>query len=171
MSKLKDESEEVTVEQKKYKRIKHIMYKYRLKASKGSGKEVIVTASSPKKIMPGAKYSAEFAVEVVSEKYLYHLPLERIRRKMEAEGLKIFCKTLYSLCYFVSVYLESVVEDIKKEILEIGRTVHIDETPWPINNEKENKWLHVGDEPSRRKFLSFCRHEVSCYRQRVFRLL
>ena len=135
--KIQDETEEISVKPTEYVRKKHVQYKYRLKASKQAEKEIIVSAPCPKKIVPGSKYSAKLAVEVVSEKYLYHLPLERIRRKMEAKGLKVFCKTLYSLCYFVSCYLESVAKDIKKELKEAGRTLHIDETPWPINNSQQ----------------------------------
>ena len=132
-----DESEEIDIKVQSYVRKKHRSYKYRLKKSKNSHKEIIVTASSPKRIVPGSSYSPELAVDVVSEKYLYHLPLERIRRKMEAKGLNVFSKTLYSLCSFVSFYLEDIAQSIRKDLLEGERTLHIDETPWPINNGRE----------------------------------
>ncbi len=100
-------------------------------------KEIIVSAPVPKKIVPGSKYSPKFAIEVASQKYLYHLPLERVRRMMESDGLKVNCRTLYNLCYFVSCYLEPVREKIKEELLKLDRTIHIDETPWPINNSHQ----------------------------------
>ena len=133
-----DESTEIDVVVQSYKRKKHRRHKYRLKLSKGSEKEVIVTAPAPLKIMPGAKYSTALAVEVVASKYLYHLPLERIRRQMESSGLKITGRALYSLCFFIACYLEGLAEKIKQEILNCGLALHLDETPWPINNSKES---------------------------------
>jgi len=133
-----DESEEVDVVVQSYVRKKHRRHKYRLKATKGTEKEVIVTAPNALKLIPGGKYSVDFAVEVVASKYLYHMPLERIRRQMESSGLNVICKTLYSLCFFVSCYLEDIAKEIKKEILSCGLALHLDETRWPINNKKQD---------------------------------
>ena len=133
-----DESDEIDVVVQSYVRKKHRRHKYRLKVTKNSEKEVIVTAPNALKLIPGGKYSVEFAVEAVTQKYLYHMPLERIRRQMESAGLNIICKTLYSLCFFVSCYLEEIVKEIKKEILSCGLALHIDETRWPINNKKQD---------------------------------
>ena len=109
-----------------------------LKANKGSDKEIIVTAPAPMKIMPGAKYSVDLAVDVVSKKYLYHLPLERIRRMMEAQGLMVATNTLYNLCFFVHCYLEDIAQEIKRELLGAGLCIHMDETPWPIGNKAQS---------------------------------
>lgn len=135
--KIHDESEEIDVKVSSYVRKKHRMYKYRLKASKSSNKEIIVAAKAPKKIVPGSKYSPGFAVEVVSQKYLYHNPLERIRRMMEEKGLKVQCRTLYGLSFFVSCYLEDIAKKIQEDIRNCGQILHMDETPWPVNNKKE----------------------------------
>ena len=72
-----DESEEVDIRVESYIRKKHRRFKYRLKAAKGSEREIIVTAPAPVRIMPGAKYSIDFSVDVVAKKYLYHLPAMR----------------------------------------------------------------------------------------------
>ena len=72
---LVDESEEVDIRVESYVRRRHRRFKYRLKASRKTDKEVIVTAPGALKIMPGAKYSIDFSVDVVIRKYLYHLPL------------------------------------------------------------------------------------------------
>ena len=132
-----DESEEIDIRVESYVRKKHRRFKYRLRATRNTDKEVIVTAPVAMKIMPGAKYSIDFSVDVVLKKYLYHLPLERIARMMESGGLKIATKTLYGLCFFVHCYLEEMVERIRAEILSCGLSVHLDETPWPIGNKKE----------------------------------
>lgn len=135
---LYDESTEVDIKVESYVRKKHRRFKYRLKATKGSDREVIVTAPVPLKIMPGAKYSIDLSVDVVTKKYLYHLPFERIRRMMESGGLTVATKTLYGLCFFVHCYLEDIAEKIKEEVLSCGLALHMDETKWPINNRKED---------------------------------
>ena len=135
---LYDESTDIHVEVQSYKRRLHRRHKYRLKASKEKDKQVIVTAPSPVKIVPKSNYSTEFAVETALSKYLYHLPLERISRQMESAGLKIACRTLYSLCYFTAIHLEELVKEIKEEILKSGLCLHLDETPWPINNANQS---------------------------------
>ncbi len=133
-----DESEEVDVVVQSYVRKKNRRHKYRLKASEGSDREVIVTAPASQKIMPGAKYSIELAVDVVASKYIYHLPLERIRRQMEAASLTVATNTLYSLCFFVHCYLEGLAKKIQQEIIGCGLALHLDETRWPINNKKQS---------------------------------
>jgi len=133
-----DESEELDVVVQSYVRKRNRQFKYRLKASVGTDNVVIIAAPGSNKIMPGAKYSAELAVDVVASKYLYHLPFERIRRQMEAAGLTIAVKTLYSLCFFVHCYLENIAAKIKEEILTCGLALHIDETRWPINITKQS---------------------------------
>ena len=135
---LYDESTDIDVKVQSYIRRRHRRHKYRLKASKKDSKQVIVTAPGLKKIVPKSNYSSKFAVEVVADKYAYHLPLERIRRKMGSSGLKISCRTLYSLCYFVHMHLESLSRRIKEEIQRAGLCLHLDETPWPINNSKQS---------------------------------
>ena len=132
-----DESNEIDIKVESYVRKKHRRFKYRLKITKNSEKEIIVTAPNDLKIIPGATYSIDFSVEVLIKKYLYHLPLERIRRQMESSCLFVDCKTLYSLCFYVSMYLEGIVKKISEEINSCGLSVHMDETPWPINNSKQ----------------------------------
>ena len=113
-------------------------FKYRLKASVGTEKEVIVTAPSALKIMPGSKYGIDLSVDVAVKKYLYHLPLNRIQSIMRSGGLTAAVNTLYSLCAFVSFYLEEVYQDIKLEVMECGLCLHLDETTWPITRKKED---------------------------------
>jgi len=113
-------------------------FKYRLKVTKGTDQEVILTAPCALKIMPGSKYGVELSVDVAVKKYLYHLPLERITKMMKSGGLTVAVNTLYSLSAFVSFYLESVCGEIKKEMMECGLCLHLDETPWPINIPKQD---------------------------------
>lgn len=137
MKNFTEDSVEITVTEVTYRKVTHRRKKYRLKDGYNtSGKEVIVTAKGPVKLKPGSKYSVDFALAVVSDKYEYHLPLERQRRKMEASGLDIDAKTLYSLCQSTSEHMEGVARRIKEEILNDFCAVHIDESPWLIISEK-----------------------------------
>ena len=119
-----DESEELDIRVESYVRKRHRRFKYRLKRTKGSDSEVIVTAPAPLRIRPGSRYSIDFSLDVVMKKYLYHLPLERTIRMMELGGLKVATKTLYGLCFFVHCYLEDMAKRIKDEILNCGLSVH-----------------------------------------------
>lgn len=136
---LTDDSIEITVTERTYKRIRHRRKKYRFKPSVGTDKELIVTAPGPEKLLPGCKYSADFAVSVVSDKYGDHIPLERQTRRMAAAGLKgVEVKTLWNLCQATAVHLEGVVEGIRREILSVPVAVHADETPWHVYGSKKD---------------------------------
>jgi len=132
-----EDSVEITVTEVTYTKVIHRRKKYRMKDEYNtSGKEVIVTAPGPVKLKPGCQYSLDFALAVVSDKYEYHLPLERQRRKMEAAGLDVDVKTLYTLCSSTAEQMEAVVARIKREILNDFCAVHIDESPWLIISDK-----------------------------------
>lgn len=138
MKKFYQESVEITVREVTYQKVIHRQAKYRLKDEyKTSGKEVIITAPGPVKLKPGSKYSVDFALAVVSDKYEYHLPLERQRRRMEAAGLDIDVKTLYGLCESTADHMESVVAGIRLDLMNDFCALHIDESPWLILGEKK----------------------------------
>jgi len=139
---LTDDSSEVTIIERVIKKIIHKRKKYKfIPALKDETQEseVIVAAPGPVKLIAGAGYTPDFAVNVVVDKYEYHLPLERQIRIFESLGLKnIKPKTLYNLCLLIALHCEKVAEKILKEILDGTRAVHADETPWPITNEKDS---------------------------------
>jgi transposase len=134
-----DESVEVVIVERQYKKIIHKRKKYRLKKEfQPSEKQVMVAAPGAVKFVPGSCYSTEFVVSVIVDKYLNHLPLERQCRVMDSLGLKgMSTQTLYNLSRLASIYLEPIVEKIKEEILSYA-LVHSDETRWPINNSKDS---------------------------------
>ena len=115
----------------------HKQAKYRLKDEyNDSDKEVIITAPGPVKVKPGMTYSLDFALAVAIDKYEYHLPLERQRRKMESAGLTIDVKTLYSMCEAIAEHCHAVLPGIKQGIKTDYAAVHLDETPWRILSDK-----------------------------------
>ncbi|PIQ62243.1 MAG: hypothetical protein COW00_01935, partial [Bdellovibrio sp. CG12_big_fil_rev_8_21_14_0_65_39_13] len=147
---LYEESTEITVIERTYKKIKHRRKKYRLKekerpsSKEGSSflyekAETLITANGPKKLLAGAHYSIDFALSVVADKYLYHCPLQRQVKQMEALGLRgVHAKTLWNLSSTVAVYLESLSKKIREEILSQSVATHVDESPWPILNKEDS---------------------------------
>ena len=134
-----DQSVEIEIIERSFKKIIHKRKKYRLKKEYNtSEKEIIIAAPGPVKLVPGASYSIDFTVATIIDKYLNHLPLERQCRTMESLGLKrMHSQILYNLSLLASEHLIPVVEKIKSEILS-SPVVHSDETPWPIMNSKDS---------------------------------
>ncbi len=154
-----EDSVEIEILERSYKKIKHRRQKYKLKSKLNNldKESVIITAEGPTKLLPGSSYSIDFAVSSIVDKYLNHIPLERQVRMMNSLGLKCMnTNTLYNLASVVAVYLEPVAEKIKKDILSLG-LVHSDETPWPINNNKDSNgymWIISNQKGSHYKFES-----------------
>lgn len=134
-----DKSIEITVVERQYKKILHKRKKYRLKKEfEITEKKVIIAAPVPVKLVPGSSYSIEFAVSILIDKYLNHMPLERQCRSMASLGLGgMSTQVLYNLVRLSSEHLKLISERIKAEIL-LRSVVHSDETPWPINNNKDS---------------------------------
>lgn len=134
-----DQSVEINIVERQYKKIVHKKKKYRLKKEfELSEKQMIVAAPGPVKFVPGSSYSTEFVASIVIDKYLNHIPLERQCRIMGSLGLgNMHTQVLYNLSRLASEYLFPIAEKIKDEVLD-HLLVHSDETPWPINNKKDS---------------------------------
>ena len=133
-----DTSQEYDIQGAQYVRQVHRIRKYRLKLSKNSGQEIIVTANVPPKLQKGCSYSIGIAVQAVCQKFLYHMPLERQRRKMEEQGLDVPVRTLYNLQAIAAQRLESVAKRVRHDVFsQKNLAVHMDETPWPIFDKKQ----------------------------------
>ncbi|HLD99887.1 MAG TPA: hypothetical protein VJB59_06495 [Bdellovibrionota bacterium] len=103
MELMPQETVEITIVERTYKKVVHRQARYKLKDEYNkAGKDVIITAPGPVKLKPGCQYSVDFALAVASDKYEFHLPLERQRRKMESAGLNVEVKTLFELCRSVA---------------------------------------------------------------------
>lgn len=138
------ETFEITVTEQVYQKVIHRQKKYRLKDEYNTtGKEVIITAPGPVKVKPGCQYSVDFALSVVSDKYEFHLPLERQRRRMEGAGLEVDVKTLYTLSESVAEHCNSVSEDIRQDIMNDFCAAHLDESPWRIIGSQETGQMWV----------------------------
>jgi len=131
-----EESEEITVVQRRFEIVKHRRQKYLCRCDE----KPIVTAPGPQKLSEGARYSIEFGVEVVVDKYLDHQPLDRQRRTMRREGLFIDTQTLWDQVEAVASCLLPVHEALHVRILQ-EPLVHADETHWwMITEPKAERW-------------------------------
>ena len=128
-----EDSEEITVIERRFAILKHQRKKYRC-ACNGC----VDTAPGPLKLQPGSRYSTAFAVEVAVNKYLDHLPLERQARIMRREGLTIDSQTLWDQLDVLAAVLQPTYEALSRHVLE-AEVVGADETWWRLMDTKGSK--------------------------------
>lgn len=128
-----EESEEVTVVERRFVLVTHRRAKYRCRCN-----GAVVTAPGPDKLIPGGRYSVEFAVEVAAGKYLDHLPLERQSRQMAREGLAVDTQTLWNQLEALARHLQPTYEALRGKILA-SDVLHADETWWRLMQGKSSK--------------------------------
>lgn len=144
MNGLYQESTEITVTERVYQKVVHRQAKYKLKDEfNDTGKEVIITAPGPAKLKPGCKYSIDFAVATAIDKYQYHLPLERQRRRMEEAGFSTDVKTLYRLCEYLAEHGDKVLPAIREEILSDFCAAHLDESRWRLFDTETTGYMWI----------------------------
>ena len=130
-----EESEEITVVRAEYKIIKHRRQKYRCQCN-----EQVMTAPGPVKLIPGGRYSIDFAEQVAEGKYLDHLPLERQARAMGRAGLQVDSQTLWDQIQALARHLEPTYEALCSRVLDAD-VVFADETFWRNHEGKDtSKW-------------------------------
>jgi transposase len=128
-----EDSEEVTVIERRFAILRHQRKKYRC-ACNGC----VDTAPGPLKLQPGARYSTAFAVEVAVNKYLDHLPLERQARIMRREGLTVDSQTLWDQLDVLATVLQPTCAALNRHVLD-AEVVGADETWWRLMDQKGSK--------------------------------
>jgi transposase len=121
-----DECEEIEVVERTFKRLRHRYAKGRC-ATCGH----IVTALRPRRLVPGGRYSENFAVAVAVDKYDLHLPLARQARQMEHQGLEVTRQTLWDQLRAMHVLLGPSLAALKAAILS-SPLLFADETTWRL---------------------------------------
>ncbi len=121
-----DESEEITVISLEYKILHHLRQKCRCSCN-----AQVVTAPGPVKLMPGGRYSIDFAAQVAENKYLDHLPLERQVRAMARDGLVIDSQTLWDQIERLAQHLQPTYEALLRKAFDAG-VIYADETRWQM---------------------------------------
>jgi transposase len=90
----------------------------------------VETALGPDRALPGSRYSLAFAVKVLIDKWLDHIPLERQTRILERHGLVVTSQTLWDLAYAVAQRL-SIVDAALFEHVKAQPVIGLDQTGWP----------------------------------------
>jgi len=124
------ESERVTVVKLSYQLEHNLQQKYYCSCG-----ENVVTADGPAQLIPGGRYSPEFAVEVAVAKYADHLPLERQVKMMAREGLEVDSQTLWDQLNALARHLEPTYEALGKRVLN-SPVLNADESGWPLMGKK-----------------------------------
>ncbi len=145
-----EESEEVDVVERRFVLVRHRRRKYRCGCN-----GCVVTAPGPAKLIPGGRYGTGFTVEVITQKYLDHLPLERQCRIMRREGLVVTSQTLWDQIEAAARSLLPTYDAILQMVLAAD-VVGADETRWLMltsrGEERTNKrwwvWNVTSEEAS-----------------------
>ena len=97
------------------------------------------TALGPDKLIPGGRYSVDFAVSVAIAKYADHLPLERQVRMMKRQRLIIDSQTLWDQINALAKWLDALQGRLHQHVLAHD-VIGADETFWRLmDNGGDNK--------------------------------
>lgn len=130
-----EESEEIDVIQREFRVVRHKRQKYVCRCG-----ECVETAPGPAKLIPGGRYSVDFAIAVAVAKYLDHAPLARQERQMRREGLVVDRQTLWDQIFALHRHLVPTWEALLADVLA-APVILADETRWPLLGSAEaTKW-------------------------------
>ena len=133
-----EDSEEITVVESTYRISIHRRQKYRCRCNGH-----IETAPGPPKLVPGGRYSVDFAIHTAVGKYCDHLPLERQARRMERHGLITTSQTLWDQLDALAGHLEPTWTALGGQILS-EPVLHVDETGWKMMGTEKPNWTVWG---------------------------
>lgn len=115
----------------------------------------IETALGPKRLIPGGRYSPEFAATVAVDKYRDHLPLNRQADRMKQAGLVVTRQTLWDQIAALYILLLPSYLMLQERILA-SPLVHADETSWRLMKKGgTKKWWIWGITDGLRAFFLF----------------
>ena len=150
-----EESEEITVVERRFVVVQHQRQKYACDCHAS-----VETALGPDKLIPGGRYSTDFAIEIAAQKYLDHLPLERQARIMGREGLTVDAQTLWDQLNALAKRLEPALERLHDHALS-QPVIGVDETHWKYLGKN-------GGEHGRKRWQVWA---VTCATAVVYRML
>jgi transposase len=130
-----DESEMIDVVEVSYRLVKVKQQKYVCRCG-----GCVETAVGPDRALPGSRYSLAFAIKVVLDKWLDHIPLERQVRIHDRYGLTTRSQTLWDLAYALAQRL-SLVDAALFAHVKAQPVIGLDQTSWPrLEADATNPW-------------------------------
>jgi transposase len=98
------------------------------------------TALGPARALPGSRYSLAFAIKVIVDKWLDHIPLERQVRILERHGLVVTSQTLWDLAYAVTQKLRPIDAALLAHV-KAQPVIGLDQTSWPrLESDATKPW-------------------------------
>lgn len=128
-----EESEEIDVIQREYRIVRHKRKKYVCRCG-----ACVETALGPEKLIPGGRYSIDFALDVAISKYADHLPLARQVRIMQRHGLATDSQTLWNQIEALARHLTPSYRALRERILT-QPVIGADETTWRLLDKRQSK--------------------------------
>lgn len=120
-----EESEMIDVIEARYELVKVKQQKYVCRCG-----GCVETALGPTRAQPGSRYSLAFAIKIILDKWMDHIPLERQVRILQRHGLIVTSQTLWDLAYAVTKRL-SLVDDALLAHVKAQPVIGLDQTGWP----------------------------------------
>src|SRR5689334_15339715 len=108
-----EESELVDVIEARYELVKVKQQKYVCRCG-----SCVETALGPERAIPGSRYSLAFAIKVILDKWLDHIPLERQCRILGRYGLIVTSQTLWGLAEVLARRLTCVSTALEEQLLQ-----------------------------------------------------
>jgi transposase len=100
----------------------------------------VETAPGPDRAQVGGRYSLAFAIKVMLDKYLDHIPLARQQRIMDRHGLDITSQTLWDQLNALAYRLAKVDEALFAYVLA-QPVIGLDQTGWPrLESDASKPW-------------------------------
>ncbi len=130
-----EDSEEVSLVERQYIVVRHRRQKYRCRCN-----AAVVTTPGPKKLIPGGRYSVDFAIDVAVAKYADHLPLERQAHILDRYGVVVETQTLWDQIEALARWLKPTYDALGARARG-SEIVHADETWWRLMDRKASaRW-------------------------------
>jgi len=130
-----EESEMIDVIEVSYQLVKVKQQKYVCRCG-----SCVETALGPQRALAGSRYSLAFAIKVILDKWLDHIPLERQCRILERHNLIVTSQTLWDLAYAVSQRLSLVDAALATHVLA-QPVIGLDQTSWPrLETDATKPW-------------------------------
>ena len=144
-----EEADEIDVVERSFRIVRHRRQKYRCRCG-----GCVATAPGPAKLIPGGRYSVDFAVSVAVAKYCDHLPLARQVRQMARVGLTVDTQTLWDQLLALSQHLTPTYDALVADVLT-APVLGADETTWQLMEPGRSKTWWVW---------ALCRPDAVAYR-------
>lgn len=118
----------------------------------------VITILLPESIIPKCRADESFLAELLTQKYVNHLPLYRIAESLEREGIKISRQLLSQWVVRCGLELRLLHKAMLERILQ-SSNIFIDESPVDLQDSPKCKqaylWMIAGSDPSYQYYAFF----------------